>query len=182
MSWFRNWRDSWSLALISSDSTAESADVASSPSSWEVAPIWKENRLLSGDSYAWKEDKVKMADGNKRVMGSANREKGCLPASGVFLLDWRQQEWGVAMKSSGLQCLAGQVIQIVHGWQAEGWLSEIYRMRSWASSEIVPVSMESPPWISWVMEEEVFSEDFLLLRIGVQGYLDCEAKIWSAFR
>ena len=39
MSWFRNWRDSWSLALISSDSVIESADVASSPSSWEVAPI-----------------------------------------------------------------------------------------------------------------------------------------------
>ena len=60
-----------------------------------------------------------MADGNRKVMGSANREKGCLPASGVFLLDWSQQERGVAMKSSGLQCLAGQVIQIVHGRQAE---------------------------------------------------------------
>ena len=44
-----------------------------------------------------------------------------------------------------LQCLAGQVIQIVHGRQAEGWLLEIYRIYSWASSEIVPVSMESPP-------------------------------------
>ena len=61
-----------------------------------------------------------MADGNKRVMGSANREKGCLPASGVFILDWNQQERGVAMKCSGLQCLVGQVIQIVHGRQAEG--------------------------------------------------------------
>jgi len=27
------------------------------------------------------------------------------------------------------------------------------------------------------MEEEVCSEDFLLLQIGVQEYLDCEAKI-----
>ena len=61
-----------------------------------------------------------MADGNKRVMGSANRKKGCLPALGVFLIDWSQQEREVAMKSSGLQCLAGQVIQIVHGRQAEG--------------------------------------------------------------
>jgi len=39
MSWFRNWRDSWSLTLVSSDSATESADVTSSPSSWEVAPI-----------------------------------------------------------------------------------------------------------------------------------------------
>jgi len=29
------------------------------------------------------------------------------------------------------------------------------------------------------MEEEVFFEDFLLLQIGVQGYLDCETKMIS---
>ena len=87
MSWFRNWRDSWSLALVSSDSTMGLADDVYSPSSWEVAPIWKENRLLSGDSCAWKEDKVKMADGDKRVIGSANRKNSCLPASSVFVLD-----------------------------------------------------------------------------------------------
>ena len=52
----------------------ESADDVSSPSSWEIAPILKENKLLSGDSYAWKEDKIKMADGNKRVMESANKK------------------------------------------------------------------------------------------------------------
>ena len=63
---------------------------------------------------------IRMADEGKGMMKSANREKGCLPALGVFLLDWSQQERGVAMKSSGLQCLAGQVIQIVHGRQAEG--------------------------------------------------------------
>jgi len=80
---------------------------------------------------------------------------GCLPASGVFLLDWSQQERGVAMKSSGLRCLAGQVIQIVHGRQAEGCLSEIYRICSWASSETVHVSMETLPWISWELEVNV---------------------------
>ena len=37
--------------------------------------------------------------------------------------------------------------------------------------------MENPPWISWVMEEEVFSEDFLLLRIGVQGHLNYKARM-----
>ena len=61
-----------------------------------------------------------MDDGNKKVMGSANRKNSCLPASGVFLLDYSQQRRGVAMKSSGLQCLDGQVIQIVHSRQAEG--------------------------------------------------------------
>ena len=81
-----------------------------------------------------------------KAKGWWNRPRGgCLPASDVFLLNWSQQERGVAMKSSGLRCLAGQVIQIVHGRQAEGWLPEIYRICSCASSEIVPVSMESPP-------------------------------------
>ena len=68
MSWFRNWRDSWSLTLISSDNTTGSADVASSPSSWGVAPIWKKNRLLSGDSCAWQGDVIRMADGGKGMM------------------------------------------------------------------------------------------------------------------
>ena len=71
MSWFRNWRDSWSLALISSDNTTGSADVACSPSSWGVAPIWKENKLLSGDSCAWQGDVIRMADGGKGMMKSA---------------------------------------------------------------------------------------------------------------
>jgi hypothetical protein len=52
MPWFRNWSVSSSLALILSDNAADSTDAASSPSSWEMAPIWKENRLLSGDSCA----------------------------------------------------------------------------------------------------------------------------------
>ena len=62
----------------------------------------------------------------------------------------------------------------------------------WNQKEIIPdsgsrenlntcwVSRVTPEW--WVMEEEVCSEDFLLLQIGVQEYLDCEAKIWLAFR
>jgi len=52
MSWFRNWSVSWSLALTLSGNAADSADAASPPSSWEIAPIWKENRLLFGDSCA----------------------------------------------------------------------------------------------------------------------------------
>ena len=52
MSWCKNWSVSWSLALTSSNNTTNLADAASSPSSWEVAPIWKENILLSGYSCA----------------------------------------------------------------------------------------------------------------------------------
>ena len=61
---------------------------------------------------------IRMADEGKGMMKSA--KGGCLHASDVFLLNWSQQERGVAMKSSGLRCLADQVIQIVRGWQAEG--------------------------------------------------------------
>ena len=47
-------------------------------------------------------------------------EERCLPASNVFPLNWSQQERRAETKTSGLQCLAGQIIQIVHGRQAEG--------------------------------------------------------------
>ena len=121
MSWFRNWRDSWSLALISSDSMTGSADVASSPS-WKVAPIWKEKRLLSGESCAWKEDEVRWPIETKEWW---NRPEGrYLLVLGIFPLNWSQQGRRAVMKNSGLQCLAGQIIQTMYGRQAEECLSE----------------------------------------------------------
>ena len=63
--------------------------------------------------------RVKVADRDKRY-GEIGRKKRYLLASGVFHLSWSQQGRRAAMKSSELQYLAGQVIQIVHGRQAEG--------------------------------------------------------------
>ena len=60
-----------------------------------------------------------MADGNKEY-SEIGQTKEYLLASGVFHLSWSQQGRRAAMKSSELQYLAGQVIQIVHGRQAEG--------------------------------------------------------------
>ena len=63
--------------------------------------------------------RVKLADGNKRY-GKIGRKRKYLLALGVFHLNWSQQERRAETKTSGLQCLAGQIIQIVHGRQAEG--------------------------------------------------------------
>ena len=62
----------------------------------------------------------------------------------------------------------------------------------WNQKEIIPDSGSwkdlDTYWVNriiseWcVMEEEVCVENLLPLRIDVQGCLNCEAKIWSAFR
>ena len=51
---------------------------------------------------------------------------------------------------------------------------------SWESLNTCQVSRIIPEW--WVMEEEVCAEDLLLLQIDVQGHLNRETKVWSAFR
>jgi hypothetical protein len=63
--------------------------------------------------------RVEMVDGDKRH-GEIGRERRYLLVSGVSHQSWSRQERGAAMKKLELQCLASQIIQIMHDRQAEG--------------------------------------------------------------
>ena len=62
--------------------------------------------------------RVKVADGDKRC-GEIGRERRYLLVSDVSRQSWSRHEPRAVMKRLGLQCLAGQIIQIVHDRQAK---------------------------------------------------------------
>ena len=143
MSWFRNWRDSWSLALISSDNTTESADVASSPSSQWLQFEKKTDyclEILVPDREMWLGWLMK-------AKGWWNRPRGRMLTCFRHISSM--------LEPAGMRSCDEEHGIVMSGWSDSAWsaswrmIVRIYIMYLWASSEVIPVSMENLLWISW---------------------------------
>ena len=82
-------------------------------------------------------------------------------------------------------CINGEFVLGFLGAEGEccAWWNQRKMMpnsRSWENLNTCWVSKIIPE--CWVMEEEVCAENLLLLQIDVQGRLNHETEVWSAFR
>ena len=127
--------------------------------------------------------------------------KGCDEEAGIVVVGWPNDSdnaWSASWRII-VRDVQNEIVRTPWNYTCISWESALDFLGAegecctwWNQKEIIPdsgsrenlntcwVSRVTPEW--WVMEEEVCSEDFLLLQIGVQEYLDCEAKIWLAFR